>query len=385
MTDRRRNIVHVLYRFDTGGLENGVVNLINHLPASEFRHFVVAVTQCVPAFCDRIKQTDVDFIDINKPSGHAFKLYPRLYKLFKTLAPDVLHTRGLAALETVVPARLAGIRSIVHGEHGWDHLDPGGASRKHQLIRRFYRPCVDAYVALSGQIEHYLTQRVGISQRLIQRIGNGVDTERFVPRLDSRALLQGGRFNESRFLVIGTVGRLQAVKDQLNLVRAFALLTQKAPDYARQLRLMIVGEGPLRPALTQEIQHLQLGDRVWLAGERADIPEVMRAMDLFVLPSRAEGISNTILEAMASGLPVVATRGGGNPELIKDRVTGVLVPPDDSSALADGMLRYVRDPDLRREHGVAARLRVETEFSLEVMLARYRKLYLDISAPGGSV
>ena len=377
MTEPRQRIAHVVFSFDTGGLENGLVNLINHLPAERFEHVVVALTRSAPAFRARVRHADVRFIDLNKGPGHGIKLYPRLLRLFRELAPQVVHTRNLAALEAVVPARLARVPVVIHGEHGWDSADPEGLNRKYQWLRKAYSPFVHRYVALSGQIEDYLTKRVGLAPARIERICNGVDTQRFHPAPGGRALLADGRFNESRFLVIGTVGRLQAVKDQLNLVRAFALLTQQVPDHARKLRLMLVGDGPLRAALEAEIASLQLGERVWIAGARSDIPAVMQAIDLFVLPSRNEGISNTILEAMASGLPVIATAVGGNAELVEHGVSGALVPPGDSQALATMMAHYVKEDALRQAHGAAARQRAESGFSIEGMMSRYQALYLD--------
>lgn len=377
MNEGRIRIVHVVFSFHTGGLENGVVNLINHLPTDQFEHIVVSLTSSSPSYRARVQHRDVEFIDLQKPPGHGFKVYPRLLRLFRELAPQVVHTRNLAALEAVVPARFAGVPLIVHGEHGWDTSDPSGESRKYQFVRRLYAPFVSRYVALSGQIEGYLIHRVGVRRARIERICNGVDTYRFTPPPAGRSLLTDGKLNESRFLVIGTVGRLQVVKDQLNLVRAFALLMQQVPDHARRLRLMIVGDGPLRSTVEAEIEHLHLGERVWLAGERSDMPEVMRAMDLFVLPSRTEGISNTILEAMACGLPVVATRVGGNAELVEHGLTGVLVPPSNSQILASAMAHYVRDDALRSSHGAAGRSRAQREFSIDGMISRYRALYIE--------
>jgi glycosyltransferase involved in cell wall biosynthesis len=113
----------------------------------------------------------------------------------------------------------------------------------------------------------------------------------------------------------------------------------------------------------------------WLAGDRSDVPKLLAGFDLFVLPSIAEGVSNTILEAMATGLPVLATRVGGNPELVEDRTTGRLVPAADSAALAAAMLDYLHDPETGRSHGAAGRARVERQFSLERMVADYDKLY----------
>ena len=152
---------------------------------------------------------------------------------------------------------------------------------------------------------------------------------------------------------------------------------------AASLRLLIAGDGALRAALEAEIAQRALGDVVWLAGERRDVPEVMRALDVFALPSQAEGISNTILEAMASGLPVVATRVGGNAELVQEGRTGTLVAAQDPAALGAALLAYGSDAGLRVAHGAAGQARVAAEFSLDGMVARYAGVYEQALAAAG--
>lgn len=373
--DPRALVVHVVYRFQVGGLENGVVNLINRLPAHRYRHVVVALTDCVPEFCRRVLPEDVRFVSLHKPEGHGVKLYPALFRLLRGLRPAIVHTRNLAALEVQVPAWLAGVPVRVHGEHGWDVSDPHGQSRRYKLMRRLYRPFVTHYIALSGHLASYLKASVGVPGVRVERICNGVDIGRFRPGAAGREFLPDCPFREPDLCVIGTVGRLQQIKDPLNLLRAFVQLVARDVALAARARLMIVGDGPLRGELAAEIANAGVADKVWLVGERADVPAAMRAMDVFVLPSRAEGISNTILEAMACGLPVIATRVGGNPELVVEGETGSLIPASDSGALADAMARYVEAPEFARRQGRAGRLRAEREFSLDGMVARYGALY----------
>ncbi|NMG28306.1 TIGR03087 family PEP-CTERM/XrtA system glycosyltransferase [Aromatoleum evansii] len=381
--DPRPLVVHVVYRFDVGGLENGVVNLINRLPVSRFRHAIVALTECDPAFCKRIVHDDVRFISLHKPPGHGLKLYPALFRLFSELRPAVVHTRNLAALEAVVPAWAAGVPVRVHGEHGWDVSDPHGTRRRFQWMRRLYRPFVTHYIPLSDHLLRYLNASVGVSAAHMTRICNGVDTQRFRPGARGREVLDGSPFEGDELCVIGTVGRLEPIKDPLNLLRAFVHLLRRAPELAGRLRLMFVGDGSLRAELEAEVARAGVGACVWLVGERRDVPEALRAMDVFVLPSRAEGISNTILEAMACGLPVIATRVGGNAELVLDGETGILVPASDSDALADALARYVGDGGMLRRHGEAGRQRAVEEFSIDGMVARYAQLYESLLSAAG--
>ena len=375
LADDRPLVVHIVYRFDTGGLENGVVNLINHLPVLAYRHAVVALTEVVPGFAQRIQRDDVAYFSLHKPPGHGAKLYPRLAQLFRQLRPAIVHTRNLAALECQVPARWAGVPVRIHGEHGRDVDDLDGTRRRYQWMRRAYRPFVQQYVALSGDLAAYLHQRVGVPERRIAQIYNGVDIGRFCPAPGGRAALAGSPFNDPSLWVIGTVGRMQAVKAQTQLARAFIRAVELQPALRSRLRLVMVGDGPLRAEAQALLNAAGLADLAWLPGERADVPDVMRGLDCFVLPSLAEGISNTILEAMASGLPVLATAVGGNAELIVAGQTGELVPVGDGEAMAVALLRLAADPVRATAQGRAGRQRVVQHFSLPAMVGAYQALY----------
>jgi sugar transferase (PEP-CTERM/EpsH1 system associated) len=237
------------------------------------------------------------------------------------------------------------------------------------------RPFVQQWVALSHDLASTLTGPVGVPGRRVQRICNGVDSERFRPAGAVRAAIPGCPFTDPRLWLVGTVGRMQTVKNQVGLARAFVQALATAPALRDRLRLVMVGDGPLRAQATELLQQAGVADLAWLPGERADVPEVMRGLDGFALPSLAEGISNTILEAMASGLPVVASAVGGNPDLVEAGRTGLLVPADDDAALAAALLHLAGDPPAAAAMGRAGRLRVEQEFSLQVMVAAYQGLY----------
>jgi sugar transferase (PEP-CTERM/EpsH1 system associated) len=375
-------IAHVVYAFDVGGLENGLVNLINWLPASHWRHAVIAVTQVAPAMKARVRRPDVVYVSLDKGPGHLYPLYTRLVRLFHELRPSIVHTRNLAALEAVVPARLARVPAVVHGEHGRDANDIDGRNVSNLWTRRLLSPFVTRYVALSAELEHYLSGRIGIAPARITRIVNGVDTAAFAPRGRGRAPIDGCPFGDPRHFIVGTVGRLDAVKDQVNLARAFVSALRRHPGARERLRLVIVGDGPLRGEVLRVLAEADVTPYAWLAGERHDVAEVMRGLDCFVLPSLAEGISNTLLEAMASSLPVIATRVGGNAELMEEGLTGRLVPRADPEALATEILHYFDDPLLARRHGGAGRCLVEKRFSLDLMVRRYDELYAGVLRGG---
>jgi sugar transferase (PEP-CTERM/EpsH1 system associated) len=372
--DTRPLVVHVVFRFDTGGLENGIVNLINHMPPGAYRHAIVALTD-ITDFRFRIERSDVEFIALGKPPGHAIWLYPRLFRLFRALKPAIVHSRNLAALEVLVPAWAAGVPVRIHGEHGRDVGDVDGRHRGYQWLRRVYRPFVSHYLALSCDLASYLAGRVRVPPRRITQVYNGVDVERFRPAETPAAAIPGCPFQAPGHWIVGTVGRMQAVKDQPTLVRAFVQALALAPALASRLRLVMVGEGPLRAEAMRLLEAAGVADLAWLPGERADVPELMRGFACFALPSLAEGVSNTILEAMASGLPVIATNVGGNAELVADGRTGEIVPPADPAAMAAAIVRLAIQPDRAAAMGRAGRAEAQARFSLEAMVSAYQNVY----------
>jgi sugar transferase (PEP-CTERM/EpsH1 system associated) len=363
-------VVHVVHCLEIGGLETGIVNLVN-APRAGQRHAIICMTR---GGANRANiRPDVSVFELNKSDGHDLRTFARLIGLLRRLRPAVVHTRNWAAFDGVLAARLAGVRRIAHGEHGRDIADPDGRNRRRKVLRRLLAPMVDRFTTVSDDLRRWLVEEVGIAPAKVVRIHNGVDTERYAPgdRDEIRARL-GIRSCQT---VVGTVGRLDPVKDQATLIQAFARLAAEAV-------LVIAGDGPCRNELRDQATALGLGDRVRFLGERHDVSQVLRAMDVFVLPSIAEGISNTILEAMATGLPVVATRVGGNPELVVPGVTGQLVPRQNPDALAESIGEYLSDPVQRSDHGAHARARATGVFGLDAMRDAYADLYARLGGIG---
>ena len=372
--DERPLVLHVMYRFDTGGLENGVVNLINHMPAHAYRHAVLALTQ-VTDFRQRVQRSDVEFFALDKPPGHGVWQYGKLYRLFRRLRPAIVHSRNLAALEVQVPAWAAGVPVRVHGEHGRDIGDLDGNNITYQRVRRLYRPFVHHYTALSGDLAQYLRNKVHVKPDAITQACNGVDTERFLPSPGGPQPIAGCPFDPAQHWLVGTVGRMQTVKNQVMLAKAFVQALEMAPQLKSRLRLVMVGDGPLRAQVQAILAAADLLPLAWLPGERNDVSHLMRGLKTFALPSLGEGISNSILEAMACGLPVVATDVGGNAELVLVGKTGYLVAPNDPQAMAQRLVELATDPELAQCMGAAGRRRVKDTFSMQAMVNTYQTVY----------
>jgi glycosyltransferase involved in cell wall biosynthesis len=223
-----------------------------------------------------------------------------------------------------------------------------------------------------------MARDIGFPLDRIQTIRNGVELSRFaghMGREDARHALG----LPAEVPVVGAVGRLVPVKDHVGLVEATALLGR---DGLRPI-VAIAGDGPLRADIETRAAALGVQGQVRLLGHRQDIDTVFTALDVFVLPSRSEGLSNTILEAMAAGLPVVATHVGGADEMVVDGATGLLVPPASPQALAAALRRLLLDPALRTTMGHAGRARVEKDFDLAETVRQYEGLYTDLARERG--
>ena len=371
MIDPRPLVAHVVYHFGTGGMENGMVNLFNHMPPERFRHVVI----CQAGYSDfrqRITAQPVEFYDLGKRPGHDYSWMPRLYKLFSLIKPDILHTRNLNAMEAQFVGAAWGVKGRVHGEHGRDMYDIDGTNWKYNLLRRTVRRLTHHYIAVSQDLAQWLKNTVHVPESRLHQIYNGVDTVKFSP--GPRPSLLAPEFLANATCVIGSIGRMAKVKDYPTLVRAFIQLCQTRSD-AAGLRLVIVGGGPVQAECQALIDAAGLSSQAHFPGDRSDTPDWLRSFDLFVLPSLGEGISNTILEAQSSGLPVISTAVGGTPELVEAGHNGALFKPGDINALTRLLGEYIDTPERRQTEGRNARARIEARFSWPKAAAAYQAVY----------
>jgi sugar transferase (PEP-CTERM/EpsH1 system associated) len=346
-------IVHLVFSFSTGGMEKGIATLVQ-ATHHEVEHIIVCTTQTGRS--EELLPAGTRVISMEKPDGNSIGFLFRLSGLLKSLDPDVVHTRNWAGLDGVIAARLAGIRAVVHGEHGWGMADPDGLNRKRVWIRRVLSFLIREYTCVSQQMVSWLKEDIGVRQRVTQ-IYNGVDDEEYSPRKSK---------GDNNGVAICVVGRLDPIKDHLTLFKGFAALRKQIPE----TQLYVIGDGPERKRLEQAS-----GEGTIFLGNRRDIPDLLRKMDLFVLPSINEGISNTILEAMATGLPVAATKVGGNIELVQDGINGRLFEVGDWEHLSEIMLDYCLNKEKRTAHGKASRRIIQSRFSIDQMVGAYMQVW----------
>lgn len=363
------HVLHVIYQLNTGGLENGVINLINQLP-SHFQHTILSLTYATD-FAKRIDGSKrVKIVCLHKSPGSMFKWYPQLLKLIRQSAPDIVHTRNLATLECQFLAWLAKVPLRIHGEHGRDVGDLSGDNKKNQRLRKLFKPFVHRFVPLSKELENYLKIKIGISHGKIHQIYNGVDITRF-----SLATHGVGKWPFSKNdLVLIAVGRMQPVKDFATLIQAFGALKKRLPN-AQSIKLALVGDGPCLEELKMLAQHHHVHNDIWFPGHREDVHQLLSQAHIFIQCSLIEGISNTLLEACASGLPCVVTKVGGNCEIIESEQMGMWIDTQNVSQLTDCLAQYCQSKALRKEHGSNARLAIEQKFNLLTMVQHYQRLY----------
>jgi glycosyltransferase involved in cell wall biosynthesis len=349
-------VAHVTFGLDVGGQEKLLIEFARHAEPGRFDlRFISIGSRGVLA--GEIEALGYPVTALGVPSGLHPSLIVRLARSFRRWRPDVVHTHDPRALFYAgIAARLTRVPWIVHTRHGRDV----GATPRQTMMIRYLSKLVDRFVCVSEEVAA-LSREQGIAGARLRTILNGIDLGRF-----------GFRGPDPAGPVV-TVARLSPEKDVANLVRATAIAAEDLPE----LRVEVAGPGPCLEDVKQLAAELGVAGRIAFLGEVRDVPALLARARMFVLPSRSEGIPLTALEAMARGLPVVATRVGGLPEVVADGVTGLLVPPDDPAALAQAIVRIGRDPAGGLRMGQAGRRRVEQHFEIRRMVADYEALYLD--------
>jgi len=357
------NILFVILSLEIGGMEQVVADLVRHLDREQITPVVACLEELGPIALELGKQ-GIPTIQVGRMTPILSFVYPdKLMKVMRDYRIDVVHVQSGCWHKAALAARLCGIRNVIYTEHGRIFPD----SRAVMLLDRLYAPFTRHVVVVSDNLAEYMCTEVGIPAEKISVIINGIDVERF--RIARSPLSVGVT------LRIGIIARLAPVKDIATLVRAMAIVHQYNPH----LLLSIVGDGPERDFLESLVNELKLSPVVAFHGFRRDIPEVLRDIDIFTLCSLSEGTSITLLEAMASGKPVVVTNVGGNPAIIEEGVNGFLVSAGDPDSLAQALLKLADDSILRQSMATANINKVTERYSIQVMARHYEALYREAS------
>ncbi|MDX2165622.1 MAG: glycosyltransferase [Deltaproteobacteria bacterium] len=371
-------ILHVLDSLALGGTELVSATLIERT-AGCFEHSLCSLSGAGPP-APRLASVRVPTTFLAKRRGHDWSLALRVARLCRRLRPHVVHARNWGTMDAVIGARLARVPVVIHSEHGRDLTDLDGQRRARLRVRRLLAPWIDMHVTVSADLQRWLLQSVGVRPEKVRVVPNGVDTAHFAPRRDRDRWRRQQGYAPSD-LVFGAVGRLTPVKDYPTLLEAFGQLLPQAPH----AQLVVVGDGPQRPALEADLRRRGLAGRVRLVGFSDDVVSWLSGMDVFVHPSLMEGMSNSVLEAMAVGLPVVTTAVGGTPEIVAHGVTGLLVAPASPAALREAMHAYATQPAMRTAHAAAGRERVASRYPLRNTIDGYTAVYRDALARRGAI
>jgi sugar transferase (PEP-CTERM/EpsH1 system associated) len=368
-------ILHVVNRLDLGGTESGIMKVIAGLNGEEFTHAVCTARGHSAQFAKQHAFSG-QFFDATGPGSKSRVLVHRFARIIRKYRPHIVHSRNWGAIEAVLAARLVGVPVIIHSEHGYELEMLEGLPLRRRLLRRLAYAAADAVFTVSSDLRAYHARQAGVSPTKIEVLGNGVDSERFAPRPEKKLSCRANLSLPQNSFLIGAVGRLVPIKGHTLLIQAAKILA----DRGIELSVAFAGDGPEFEHLRSFAASAGLSRRVYFLGASRSVPDFLNALDVFVLPSVSEGMSNTLLEAMSSGLSVVATRVGGNTELIEDRVSGLLFGVGEVEELTAHLSSLNENAGVRHALGTSARARILADYRLDCMLDRYRNLYRGLAA-----
>lgn len=363
-------VAYLLGSFDLAGTPRHVIRLLSRLDRKKIRPSLYCFVKEGPLL-PAAEALDLPIHDlrsptIRHPAGFLRSLI-RLWRLLRGDRPRILHNYLFPAnFFGSMVGKLAGVPVILTTRRCEDDLEP----RRRVLLYRLTNPLVTRVISVSRRVTESVIEHERLPDHRIATILNGIEIDEPpdpAADVDLPALRNGAP-------IVGTVSNLKPVKGLDTLIRAVARLRREFP----RLICVIVGEGELRGELETLSRTLDIADAVVLVGRREDVPRLLSRFDVFTMSSLTEGISNSILEAMAARLPIVATSVGGNREIVDEGVNGLLVPPGDDTALAEAVAVVLRDPRRRRQMGQQSRRIIEADFSLDRMAGDYEALYTEL-------
>lgn len=346
---------------EVGGAQRQVLNLFRAIDRRRFDLRLVCLGR-LGEFGKALQDEGFPAVELHKRRALDLTMMRRLLAVLRQWRPQIVHCTiytanlwgRMAALLAGVPVRIAHEQSTVSLEK-WHR----------RLVDRLLAPLTWRVLVVSDDLRRRVADEEGIAPSRIEVLHNAIDVEAIRRAADAPQPALPGHSPR-----IGLVGRIEYRKDHLTMVRAAAILARRAP----RAHCLLAGDGPDRPLIEAEIARLGLQDRFHLLGERDDIAVLLHSFDVYVLCSTTEGLSLSILEAMAAARPVVATRVGGNPELLDQGRAGVLVPPGDPDALAQAVADLLDDPARAQALAHAASLRAE-QFDIRAVAANLEALY----------
>jgi glycosyltransferase involved in cell wall biosynthesis len=378
---RKYKIVHLITRLDLGGAQQNTLHCVRHHDRERFDVELVAGRGGVlDAEARAIADAGIHIVPYLKHAISPWSDVAALFRLrshFRSRGVDLVHTHSSkAGIVGRLAAFLAGVPVVVHTAHGWsfNRTQPGGVRRGFVMLERMAAPITDRLIMVSrSNLDEGLALRIGrAGQYAVVR--SGIDAAEFRAAGRDRDAVRAELGCEPHHVLVGTVACLKPQKGPLDFVRAAAA----AHARSERLRFVMAGDGELRAEVETLARQLGLGDVLRVLGWRRDVAELLRAMDVFLLTSRFEGLPRVVLQAMASGVPVVATAVDGTPEVVRDGRSGLLVPPESPETAADRVLELVADPELRRRCVDEASRVLDGSFDIHRMVRDLEGIYISL-------
>jgi len=365
----KARILHLVHTYGTAGMEGGVMRVVNNCDPSRFKLFLCSLTRNRGGL-ERIGG-QVFYVEMHGKPGLDPLLLFRLVHLMREHRIHVVHSHNWGTFfYGVVAAWIAGVKVVVHGEHGKEASDLAPSPFRKRVLQRWLAARCTQLVTVTHDLKNEIVSTWGVDSSKVKVIYNGLNLSLYGQEWDLSDLrVEIGV--EPGDPIVGSVGRLRPVKNFGLLLEAMVLVIKELP----RTRLVLVGGGKMEESLKGLARTLGIDSKVIFLGSRADVHRLISLFDVFVLPSLYEGMSNTILEAMACSRPIVATRVGGNPELVEDGLNGYLVPPRDANALAERIITLLQNPDQARRFGRAGRDIVEKRHQLKAMVRANEEMY----------
>lgn len=361
-------IMHVVLSMHVGGAERLVYDMVKY-PAFAKRPPIVCCLDAVGDLGEKLRQEGYKVYCKGRRPGLDLKMVLWLRQIIIREQVDVVHAHQYSPLFYAVPsALLAGRKKVIYTEHGRFH--PEYKSWKRTLFNPVLAMGVDHLVSISAATAQAMAAYDNFPLHRIKIIHNGIDCAGMQPKIDRQAKRKELGLSPT-CRIIGTAARLNSIKNIAMMLRGLKLILEKIPNTC----LVIAGEGEEEHNLKNLAYELEIADHVKFIGLRFDLPVIYQLFDVFLLTSFSEGISVTLLEAMASGAPAVVTDVGGNREIVLDGKSGYLVPVDDDVLLAQRVVAVLQDAELATQMGKVARQRVQDNFSAGAMIKGYRQLY----------
>jgi glycosyltransferase involved in cell wall biosynthesis len=363
--NKKIDLVFVNLNLGMGGIETLILEICKRLDTKKFSP-QVCVFEKDGILQNEFEQAGIPVHALERKDGLDVTLPIRLALLLKKIRADIVHTHNHSVwLYGGIAARILNL-PLVHTEH----TSPDYNKEKWYKIERWLSYITDRITTVSNSVGKFMEERERIASDKITVIHNGIDTKIYSKYVDRDVKRKELNLADSD-RIIGNIARFFPNKDHACLLKAFKLVVEKIPS----AKLLIAGDGPLRNELLELTEELALTSTVKFLGNRRDIPELLRIFDVFALSSIKEGLPITLLEAMASSVPTVATDVDGNPELVVHNQTGYIVPARDPNSLADKIITLLMDKEKAKRMGEMGRARAEEEFSFEKMSAKYDVLY----------